>query len=372
MAIIFDTGLDTTGLLYTGENNIIEFYSSSVVSPVQKAEIIFFNGGNTITKTIYPGPLGKFYYNFSEIIKTLINKTNYVDDSNYSSIIVDWTNKVYLSEDITIKIVFQDTSFEETTLETKWLDAYFQYYYKKSRSYVGLESPMLLNAIPYSASNGLKFWQGYPFAFSFYTGGAGNMTIIRNGVVERDEVDITQITKLIISNGANNLLNLVNGFNYLTFFYSTGEELNVVVEKITPGCFKKQVYIKWLNSYGDYNFWLFNSADVERSNKSLGYKNNDFNNFTNTISSFEHLGFTGSDTLTLFETFSENDLLIIRDLFISPKVFIFTGTPGVINTFIDWLEVKLKPGSFEIKNKKYNTAQLKISLELPELSTRKI
>jgi hypothetical protein len=378
MAVIFDITLDESKLHSSGVNNIIRFYSDSTASAVQKAEISFFNGGTPIVKVIYPGPSQKFFYNFSELVTAIINKTNFSDTIDYSTFINSWTEKLYLRDTLTIKVYFEDTTFESATLDTNWLAAFFQYHEYKGVYNLPLDKTeaFLLKPKEKNRPISIKYWPGLPFSFGFYTGNFDGTTtggaLIGGPSSPQELGDFFTVTRLVISDGATENLALHQGPALYSIETSDSNTMTFWLNKLATGCLENKMYIKWLNQLGDYDFWLFDKPDTERTTKSLGYTNNDFNNFINTVSPQEHIGWTGNDSLTAYGTFSEQDLIVLRDLFISPKIYKFTGTPGEHSTDLDWLEIKLKPGSREIISRRFNNTQLKIEFEMPKLITRKL
>lgn len=378
MAIVFDTSFDEEVIHFIGINSIIRYYSNSTVSPTLYSTITFPNNGVPQTKTIFPGPQNKFYYNFKEMMQILMTVNNFRDPINYSQMVNNWTAQSYRLESISIKIYFEDETFEERILDSSWLSCYFQYWNYKNNYYLTLSkynSFALKTKLPDQVAK-LKYWVGYPFSLSFYSGepyndpvsgtinGAGPQQILSN---------VPSGTRLVVSNGLTQFINLPFKINYLNFQFQNGSAFNIHVEKITSNCFDpNKVYLKWLNSMGDFDYYLFDAPDRVRSTKSLGSMNKDFENFLQTSSPEEQIGFEATDSFDIYGTYSPQDMVLISDLMISPKIYLFIGTPGAINTNQDWMEVKLKSSKTPLANRKSINVQHKFTLDMPDLNTRKL
>lgn len=379
MAIIFDVGFDQSIIHLVGVNNIIRFYSDTVTSDVKNAELTFPNNGSPIIKTIFQGPNNKFYYNLKELLQLLMNTNNFRDDINYSTQFVDWSHVGYRREIIEIKINFIDNSFETVTLDSSWLSMYLQYYNYRYNYYSDIVKNVSLVLKPKARDikHTFKYWVGYPFTFGLYTGDYQNLGSTGELVGSGSPQNFTglfPVTRFVVSNGISNFITLLYPINEMKFsFNANSTSVKFVVKKIIPTCYENRVYIKWINSFGDYDYWLFSKKpDIDRQTKSLGSLENDFNDFSQTTSPFEQIGVTGDDTLTVYDTLDSNDMVYIEDMLLSPKVYLFTGLPNQESSHLDWIEVSKKANTTQIASRKNNTLQFKLDLEMPELMTRKL
>jgi hypothetical protein len=376
MAILFDVPLTQNLLHLVGVNNIIKFYTDSLLD-IKNAEITIPNNGDPIVKTIFPGPSNKFYYNFKEIISIIINKDGFKDDIDFSLVVNDWTAKAYLYEQIEIKINFVDTSFETEILDTSWVNMILQHYNYRFNYYSELlrGTAWLLKPKHPEKKHRIKYWKGYPFSFGFYTGqfagGTANGQLQGGGPIQYF-FNFPTVTRLVVSDGLNENINfLYNENSYKMVIGGTGFKFNFT--RIVSDCLKNNnIYIKWLNSFGDFDYWLFKRADTERKIKGLGVIDNDFGNFEGTTSPFQNIGVNGSDSLKVFETFSEDDMVYIADMFISPKIYLFRGLPNQVSTQDDWVEITLASGGNQIVSRKYQNTQLELEFNMPDLITRKL
>lgn len=378
MAIVFIKNLPEDKLLLAYVNNIIEFNSDSV-SPtlsIVKGNISFYG----ISIDLYPLPTGKFYFNFKEWITTIINSDNFKDDLQPdldSSFVYDWTSKVYLQTDITLTVTFNDSSTETATKSLKWISGYVQleefkkqYPINPSIDDVVLLHPFVENS---NRDSYFKYWSGYPFDITAYTGDATTLTIAnQNNLLEYDFDAIGRVNRIVFSDGRldvtiDDVISLVRGINVLQL-----GDCNATIERIDDyDC--DGVYIKWINRFGGWSYWLFPRANRNRKVKDLGTLENDFENQIDTVSPTVQIGSTSQDNiLVTSDIISELEQTILEDLIDSPKVYLFTGEPYAKNNYNDWLEVSVKSTDFRIRNAKHRQNVLNFSIELPQRNTRKI
>lgn len=380
MAIVFDTPFNDELIHYAGINNIIRYTSNSTASPIVYSTIQFDDGSGTnpIIKTIFPGPQNKFYYNFKEMIQILMNVNSYQDPINYTQSINNWSPQGYLLQTIRVKVYFEDESFEEMIIDSSWLSCYFQYWNFKNNYYISTskyESFVLKPKLP-SQKPYIKYWPGYPFSIGFYSGEPYN-DLVSAQVAGAGPIQslglVPAATRLVVSNGQNQFLSIPNKYNFLKFTFSNGNSFKLDVERMNVDCYDtNKVYLKWLNSMGDFDYFLFDVPDKQRSSKSLGTISNDFDNFLNTSSPEKQIGFEATDSFDIYGTFSQLDMVFISDLLISPKTYLFIGTPNEPNTDQDWMEIKVKSEKLPLSNRKSNNVQFNFTIEMPDLNTRKL
>lgn len=378
MPILFDTPFDESIIHHIGINNVVRYYSDNTVSPVTYSTIEFSNNGVPKTKTIFPGPMGKFFYNFKEMMQLLMVVNNFQDNISYTTQINNWTPQSYRREFLNIKVYFEDETFEEVILDSSWLACFFQYWDYKFNHYpdrVKNQAWILKPKAP-GENPRVKYWVGYPFSIGFYTGSYTGTTVTGNiaGAGPIQYLGNMQPgTRLVISDGTLEYINLLPKANSLKFNFSNGSGFKINIDRISSDCLdKNKVYLKWLNSYGDFDYFLFDVPDRIRNTKSLGSIANDFNNFLQTSSPEEQIGFDATDSFDIYGTFSPDDIIYISDLVISPKIYLFIGEPGQTSSDQDWMEIKLKSTKLPLMNRKSNNVQHKFTIDMPELNTRKL
>lgn len=373
MAIVFLKQLDNTKVNLAYNNNLVRFYSSSSFTPVNSTITI---GSNVVT--LFPDPNGVFTYNFKDLITTILNVDNFKDDLNPDldiSYVYDWTDKISLTEDIVIEILLSNDSTETNTTNITWLSAFVQLRDWK-RTYPTTELLTTDVALLQKKNNNdlydyhLNYWNGYPFDLTLY---ANEETITITNEVDLSNVDLDfdKISRLVFSDGRTDVsiedtINLQEGFNNLDF----GGFFNLNLNKSVDHC-PNGIYLKWINSFGGWNYWLFNRGQENLKTKELGALNNDFNNLEDTISPLVSLGKTSESAIKVREQrIKEYDKVMLSDLLDSAKVYLFTGLPFSQNTFNDWIEVNLSAGTFVLENPRSDLYRLDLTIELPTNITR--
>jgi len=377
MAILFTKDISTTRLNLAYTNNVVEFNSTSLV-PILKAEISI---GSTV-KTLYPNPTGTIFYNFREWIESLINVDNFKDDLNPNLLVngylYDWTNKVYLNSIVSFKVIYTDTTFEIVSKDLHWLSGYTQLdeWKRKDLLNINISKPFVLSNFESGVNNKsyVKYWDGYPFDVSIYTGVLTALKITNlSNLLDYTFATQNKVNRLVFSDGntstsLTSALPLSLGFNELKITSNTYDTY-LTVEKIDDSC--GGVYVKWINRFGGWSYWLFNNDKRKRQTKDLGELENDFNNFEDTISPNIQLGKSSKDYIDVeTDIINQQEVLLMEDLIDSPKIYLFTGVPFAKNNFSDWLEVGLKNSDFKLKNAKTDNNNLLFQFELPQRNTR--
>lgn len=375
MAIVFLKELDITKIKLAYNNNIVRFYTDSTEVPINA---IIEIGSNVVT--LFPDPNGIFYYNFKELVTTILNQYNFIDDLNpdlSTSFVYDWTDKISLTEDVVITINLSNDTTETDTRSITWLSGYVQLQDWKN---VYPSSDLLTTGITLLQKKNedsyfdfyLNYWYGYPFDLTIY-GNENLVSLVNKTNLSNQDFTFDKISRLVFSDGRTDVsiedtITLQNGVNDLDF----DEVFNIRLNKITNFC-TDGVYIKWINSLGGWNYWLFSKGQTQTKTKDNGSLNNDFENLEDTISPLVSLGKTSANTIKVQQKrIISQDKILLSDLLDSAKVYLFTGTPFSQNTFNDWIEVNLTNGSFTIENPRSNMYQFDFTLELPPNVTRNL
>lgn len=373
MAIVFLKQLDNTKVNLAYNNNLVKFYSSSSFTPVNATITI---GSNIVI--LFPDPNGVFTYNFKDLITTILNVDNFKDDLNPDldiSYVYDWTDKISLTNDIVIEVLLSNDSTETNTTNITWLSAFVQLRDWK-RNYPATELLTTDVALLQKKNNTdlydyhLNYWSGYPFDLTLYAN-EETLTITNEVDLSNVDLDFNKISRLVFSDGRTDVsiedtINLQEGFNNLDF----GGFFNLNLNKSVYHC-PNGIYLKWINSFGGWNYWLFNRGQENLKTKELGALNNDFNNLEDTISPLVSLGKTSESAIKVREQrIKEYDKVMLSDLLDSAKVYLFTGLPFSQNTFNDWIEVNLSAGTFVLENPRSDLYRLDLTIELPTNITR--
>lgn len=389
MAIVFEKQLSLTDLLFSYNNNTVTFKSNSVLQ-VSKATVSFAG----LVFTLFPDPTNKFYFNFKYSVSTLLNgSNNFSDNIDFDIItiiandfktrvindggtfeafdclvaqiknlgvdpIIDYTDYIYKDLSVEYIIYYTNNTQDTNTQYYAFLSAYVNPQdYKKlytNYPYNLYTSKIMLKPISY-----LKYWTGYPFDFTWYDGTQSNLEFIINGVTET-YINTNRINRVVVSDGETNYFNLQNGYNTVNDFY---------IEQIANAC--EGHYLKWLNSFGGWNYWLFNKGNDTLTTKDLGAIFNDYEDVIDTISPYVAIGKTSENNIVVRQdNITPDDFLILNDILESPKVYLFTGLQNEIVQSNDWLEVTIKAGAFRVSNSKEKMTNLNLTIELPANNTK--
>lgn len=360
MAIIFSKDIAVNKLLMVYNNNIVRFHSDTVLIP-KTAQIT----GLGIDIILYPHPNGSFYFNFQEYIASEINTKNFADDLAYdlnssdaNTFTYDVANGCYLEGVITFKINFTNGTNETATRNLHFITGVEQLEnYKKNEILFATNHIIVLSPVAERTNNTtyLKYWEGYPFEFSFYNReypvAAFTLKNNSNGL-SYDFNSKSKVTSMFLSDGRTdvtleNFLPLVIGQNDIQVLIAgVNQNININIEKADSVC---GVYIKFLNKYGRFNYWLLSKNFFRnRSSKYLGEIENDFNNLEDTTSPTLQTGKAGDENLKCAaEKLNENQKLLFEELIDSPKIYYFTGERFAKADHTDWMEVRLKTNSFQ-------------------------
>lgn len=378
MAIVFNKELDITKINLAFNNNIIEFYSDSGVAPNNATITI---GVNEVT--IFPNPDGVFRYNLKDLIISIINVDNYTDDLNPdldTTFLYDWSSKVSLIDDVETVINLSNDTTETDTRSITWLSGYVDLYRWKqnfpSEDLLNTEIRLL------QKNNGdsyydyyLKYWAGYPFDLTMWLDNDDiDINNITNGL-STNIVNGNNVSRIVFSDGRTNvtiedILPLMNGVNDLEVVGTNS--FNLRLDKVTEFC-PNGVYIKWINSLGGWNYWLFSKGETISRTDSKGSIKSQEQNLADSLSPFVSLGKSESDSIRVREQRVNTQYkTLFTDLLDSAKVYLFSGTPFSKNTFNDWIEVDLKDGRFITENPKENLYTFDFELTLPTNTTRRL
>lgn len=373
MALVFTKDIATNKLLNAYNNNVVELNQNDPARTALKCNIEF--DGNEFT--IYPGPNGNFYYNFMSLVTSIINQKNFADDLEVdpgTSLVYPCDNDFFLFTTIQFEIILDDLSTAATSRATYWFNSYTQIdeYVDTSISNLNLSGVMFLTPSEKydSLRKYVKQWKGYPFDISLYS--VDEVTIKNSSNAEQYIVSSdSRVKRLLFSNGEsssdlNNELAIINGLHEITI----GEaDVSILMEFEQYNCAGGH-YLKWINRYGGWNYWLFEKGKKGSSVKSLGSINNDFSNIEDTTSPEVFIGKESNPTIKVqYSTLNVNENILLLDLFESPKVYLYVGKVGTAS-FNDFIEVNIKGGVVPMQDVKRDNLKLDFDIELPKRVTR--
>ena len=383
MAIIFSKDISQANLLMTYNNNIVVFSSSNILNPLY-CKIT----GNGIDALIYPHPDGNFYFNFIDYISAEINTKNFADDLVTNLLNTDITTFTYNISDgrylnviVTFEITLSNNSKETITRNLQFIAGVNQIEDYKKQEIKAINKFTILSPVANRSDNSvdLKYWEGYPFSFSVFSNDVMQDFKFKNNSNGLDNTFDTKgkITSVILDDGNINLTNsnilpLIKGINELEVYINNiNQNLNININKVDSTC---GTYIKWLNKFGSYNYWLLSEFSKRTRSTKYGVEiNNDFNNLENTTSPTLQSGKSNVDLLKCNVkklTQSEKDVLI--GVLESPKIYLFNGERFSKAEPNDWIEVTLKNNSLEVEDSIQKTFRFNLDFELPNRYSQKL
>jgi hypothetical protein len=377
--ITFSKDISTSNFLNAYNNNVVEFSSDNVSVAIQCT--INISGYNfTIT------PINNvFRYNFKEVLSVLINSNNFKDEILPTLVVFDSTSLVYndtantfINPLVTYTILFEHGIIEQTTVTYKWLKSVEQLEQNKLGVVTGGNNIYALSPFLKETANtyNVTYFEGYPFDISILLNNTGTVTVLnQTNALSYNFTMANTVNRLFFSDGRttitiNDYLPLVDGLNKLKITSGT-DFIYINVTKIPS---VEGQYLKWINQYGGWSYWLFNCVHKRQNKiKDLGSVNNDFENVADTTNPFLNIGKTSVDTLTLIsDNINDNDQTVLNGLIDSPLIYYYTGTRLSQVTDVSWLAVKLKSTNNVITDYKKRFKKYKLQFELPERYTMKL
>lgn len=374
--IIFTQPLAPERLRMAFNNDVIRFRDDTVTMP-EYCDISIENGPAI---RLYPAPDGSFYFNFKPYIAALINTNNFEDTVQTDLLTTNPSSFVYPGTAVTdrnVHFTIYNDAAAEAAYRLYWLAGMQQPGENKYPSIEDLQ--VLAPALPDAANTWyLKYWQGYPFDISV----CGNfssvsITNLNNLISENFDMGGSLSNRLFFSDGRTDetledLLPLSEGHNNLKLVPADSQAGGIKFIHVEKASACKGVYLKWFNGQGGYSYWLFeNTYSIDRSARSLGELDRDFENIENSFGRTTQLGREVQDTIKIIaELLTEPQRNIVQNLLESPKVYLFTGAPYSRSDYRSWIEVSVKTTGVRIKNPREELTNFTFDIELPTRYTQ--
>lgn len=375
--IIFNNTL--TGILPAFNNNIIEFKSDSIVNSVQAKLTI-----NSNEFIIYKLPSGWYRFNFKEISKTLVNHNNFKDELTTDIIDIDINSYTYQQIDgfysggVNIEIKLINGSIENENFNISFLANVLNL---ENYKFYDTTNPFLLLPNIKNTTNQYyaKYYEGYPFDFTFYEINGDNIQLQSEYSYLTNFERKGVLTRLFFGDGENDLINnslfqLSNNISKIEIFQNEITTNKFLFLERVSLCNNDAIYLKWFNAQGGYSYYLFNKFYERNLNfGALGELDNDFYNLKNTTSPIIQIGRTSFDRIKVdSDLINENEFNFLVGILSSPKVYMFTGKPLARASFNDWVEVEIKTSSINLRSWKNRPTNIAFEFELPKRNNQNL
>jgi hypothetical protein len=150
--------------------------------------------------------------------------------------------------------------------------------------------------------------------------------------------------------------------------YAVAASMNIIpIEYCEPG-----KILKYLDKNGEYRFYPFLSYHKIYDNPSLiGVTNKFITSILNSQTNSQVIGYKNERRLDLTADLDEDQLLILSDIYTSPRVYLYIGSNNS-DTASDWLEVKVDVKDNIVRRPKFSYGRIDLTITLPEHFTIKM
>jgi hypothetical protein len=356
MAIIYTSKPNVNRLINVFNNNVFEFADNG--AKTAKKCMVLINNTFSLTRT----PINNnFHFNLKEIA-SLISKQDNWQDKTANVLGVSLDEEIITSLIIKFTIEFTDdtTVLNETT-----------YTVLRSVSQINnvIDIEKTTNSNNFVSLNNLTFFKGYPFDFTYYS------NTVRLGTLSNVSTDFSKdynfvvgSNRIFLSNNIGDLLQddesdniLKIGLNLLNVALriplAPAKTINLkLVDSCTGG-----IYLKYINEFGSWSYWLFNSIYTSTINARIKDEFNvDFKDITATSESTLITGKDATETLNLTsKNLDTNEVAQLESILTSPRVELYNGT---VDSVALWQTVIVNGGSFTWTNTKRDLANISIQV----------
>lgn len=320
---------------------------------------------------LYPDVNGNYLFNLKEAVKVIFNENGFEDENFDTSVYSKSISGLYLLQQIQIKVL--NDSSEESILKN--------YELFKAVKQIGENlhenTHQLLSYSPDGINHNLTYFEGFPFHVDILRATSGKEIIVKslNTGNETDPMipTITDSFRMNIDKGgannwtSDNVLPLIEGLNRLEIYEDGSFETNLWLTK------KKRcsgVYLKWFNRNGGFSHYLFDQFFVlQDSSKEIGkIANNEFKNINEATGLHKSIGKESEGTINIKAKYESEDYEILKDIFRSPLVQMYTSRTAYIEGF--FIDVFVD-GNISFSNKRGKN-EIALIVDLPEVITAKL
>tara|TARA_R110000803_G_scaffold149081_2_gene214504 strand:- start:645 stop:1766 length:1122 start_codon:yes stop_codon:yes gene_type:complete len=339
-------------------NNVFVFQSDSVETPLY-CTIEMLN----VTLEITPIN-GVFYFNAKEALSVYAFSEKF-EDNERPIIGFQEDSDIAGIFDFDFTITFANASTESYAVSYNYTRGVQQINEIKKRVQTGLL------CLPY-----LTAFRGYPFDFALYF--PSEIANDKNGQTATESNSL-EGARLFTSDGQTELSDFITRVSQIasSFFVvnnccsvtpsfldlginplritNTQVKFTIELKDIFDG-----VYLKWINEFGTWNYWLFSSiylAETQASTQSV--YSVDYLDISETRTVELSTGKKAQDVISLnAQSLNDNEMKQVKSIFVSPRVELYNGVYNDNNDVADfkdfWQTVQVEDGSVLIKATKRN------------------
>ena len=392
-----------------------------------RGEIVITNLSSQVF-SVNADPDGNYMFNLKEIVMSLINTNGFKDaDNSYPAGFGVTYPYGYVELDVDLQVVHALGTDSDTTHLYEFIRGQ-----KQIGESVYSNLAQLLNYSDDGINYYLSYWEGFPFSFELQRmANLDDIEIANNNTGEsnangaevtagsfvastRYRIKTIGTTDFTLIGAASNTVGLIftasgvgsgtgDAYTYTPFIASADGSYRVFMDKVssnftTDGILpvpdvenlleiylndtfatnlyiKKMpiprgVYLKWYNADGGYSYFLFERFFKETlQGKTIGVVgSNSFDNVGSIVAPTLSLGKEGRQSYRLKTTVDANEANIIRSLFTSPSVQMWTSQEAYVAG--QWVDVEVKSG-LSLNNKK-SLNDMIVNIELPNLITARL
>ena len=351
MAIVYTSKPNVNRLINAFNNNVFEFADDG--AKTAKKCTVLINNTFSLTRT----PINNnFHFNLKEMCSLIAREDNWQDNTpNVLGLSLDDD----IIKDLIIKFTIQFTDYTIVNNQTT-------YSILRSVSQINnvIDIEKTTNSNDFVSLNNLTFFKGYPFDFTYYSNVEYNGVLLNpapgfykiyNFVVGSNRFFLSDnIGNLLKDDGNDNILQV--GLNILYISLFNVKRINI---KLVDSC--SGVYLKYINEFGSWSYWLFNSIYTSTINARIKDEFNvDFKDITETSATTLITGKDGEETLNLTsKNLDTNEIAQLQSILTSPRVELYNGT---VDSVPLWQTVIVRGGSFTWTNTKRDLANISIQI----------
>jgi hypothetical protein len=135
--------------------------------------------------------------------------------------------------------------------------------------------------------------------------------------------------------------------------------------EVLDDCFNS-IILKYLDKTGQYRFFAFHKYyRTYDTPDQIGSVNKLLVSILTDKTDSQNIGYKNKRKIDISADVTENQLVIIQDLYTSPRIYYYVGN-GTTDLDNDWIEINLKSNENIVKRPKGGFGVINFTMELPE------